>query len=163
MDLERLWTPWRMEYMSSMGADSGGCFFCEALQADKDEELLVLHRGESAFVIMNAFPYNTGHVMIAPTRHSGDLSELEPAERSELMELTNRTIDVIKEAIGPEGFNTGMNLGRIAGAGVPGHLHVHVVPRWAGDTNFMPIVGRTKVLPELLTDTAAKLRPGFLS
>jgi ATP adenylyltransferase len=161
MDLERLWTPWRMEYMSSMGADSGSCFFCEALQADKDEELLVLHRGESAFVIMNAFPYNTGHVMIAPMRHSGDLSELEPAERSELMELTNRTIDVIKEAIGPEGFNTGMNLGRIAGAGVPGHLHVHVVPRWAGDTNFMPIVGRTKVLPELLTDTAAKLRPGF--
>ncbi|MEA2446379.1 MAG: adenylyltransferase [Actinomycetota bacterium] len=149
--------------MDSMGAETSGCIFCDALAAGDDEKLLIIHRGPTAFVIMNAFPYNTGHLMIAPNRHAGELSELDEAERSDLMELTNRSIEVIKDAIGPEGFNTGMNLGRIAGAGVPGHLHMHVVPRWGGDTNFMPIVGRTKVLPELLADTAAKLRPGFVS
>jgi len=161
MDLERLWTPWRMEYMDSMSADSSGCFLCDALAADEDEKLLIVHRGEKAFVIMNAFPYNTGHLMIAPNRHVDELSKLDPGERADLMEITSRAIEVIRAAINPEGFNTGMNLGRIAGAGVPGHVHMHVVPRWGGDTNFMPIVGQTKVLPELLADTAAKLRPGF--
>ncbi|HYI43861.1 MAG TPA: HIT domain-containing protein [Actinomycetota bacterium] len=151
--------------MTSIGSpaqpESGGCFLCDALATDEDEKLLIVHRGDSAFVIMNAFPYNTGHLMIAPNRHVDGLSKLDAAERADLMELTSQAIDVIKEAINPEGFNTGMNLGRIAGAGVPGHLHMHVVPRWGGDTNFMPIVGNTKVLPELLEETAAKIRPGF--
>lgn len=161
MDLERLWTPWRMEYMGSAGTESGDCIFCAALAADDDEKLLILHRSEATFVIMNAFPYNTGHVMVTPNRHVGELTDLGKEERGELMELTNRCIEVIRDVLSPEGFNTGMNLGKVGGAGVPGHLHMHVVPRWLGDTNFMPLVGKTKVLPELLEDTAAKLRPGF--
>ena len=114
-------------------------------------------------MILNAFPYNTGHLMVAPMRHVGELTELSHRERHELFELMCRAVDVIGAAMNPEGFNTGMNLGAAGGAGIPGHLHMHVVPRWGGDTNFMPVVGNTKVLPEMLADTAAKLRPGFES
>jgi ATP adenylyltransferase len=161
MDLERLWSPWRMEYMGSAGREDVDCIFCAALAADNDEELFVVHRDEHAFVILNAFPYNTGHVMVAPNRHTGDLSELSVDERSHLMELTAKSLTVIRDAMQPEGFNTGMNIGKAAGAGIPGHLHVQVVPRWSGDTNFMPIVANTKVLPEMLAETYAKLKPGF--
>ena len=141
----------------------GGCIFCAALAANDDEKNHIVHRGDKTFVILNAYPYNTGHVMVAPLRHVGDLGELEVDERAALMETTALAIAALKKAMDPEGFNTGMNLGKVAGAGVPGHLHVHVVPRWAGDTNFMPITGETKVLPELLADTAAKLRASFRS
>ncbi len=149
--------------MKDAGREDLECIFCVALAADKDEELFVVHRGEHSFVILNAFPYNTGHLMIAPFRHAGDLTELEADERSELMEVTSRAVEVVGEAMSPHGFNVGMNLGEVAGAGIPGHLHMHVVPRWGGDTNFMPVVGETKVLPELLADTDKKLRPGFAS
>lgn len=142
-------------------ASEAGCFFCEHLAANDDETHNILQRGPHTFVLLNAFPYNTGHVMIAPQRHVGELTELTTDERAELMEMTVRSVEVITSAMGPDGFNTGMNLGAAAGAGVPGHLHIHVVPRWGGDTNFMPVVGETKVLPEMLADTAAKLRPGF--
>jgi ATP adenylyltransferase len=113
------------------------------------------------FVILNAFPYNTGHLMVAPVRHVGELHDLESSELSALMQLTSRSVDIVKEAMDPDGFNVGMNLGAVAGAGVPGHLHVHVVPRWGGDTNFMTVVGETKVLPEMIADTDARLRPLF--
>jgi ATP adenylyltransferase len=157
---ERLWTPWRMEYVDSASGGGDSCIFCDALAAG-DEVNHIVHRGETAFVMLNAFPYNTGHVMVAPLRHAAELSDLSESERADLMETTNRTIGVIRSAMSPDGFNTGMNLGKVAGAGVPGHLHIHVVPRWAGDTNFMPVTADTKVLPELLQDTAAKFRAGF--
>ena len=158
--MERLWSPWRMEYMSSAGKPDG-CVFCAHLAEDDDVAAHILHRGERCFVILNAFPYNTGHLMVAPLRHAGDLNELDHRERHELFELMCRSVEVIRDVMQPEGFNTGMNLGAAGGAGIPGHLHLHVVPRWAGDTNFMPVTGNTKVLPETLADTAAKLRPGF--
>lgn len=153
-----------MQYMSAAGAgNSGGCVFCDHLAQDDDEAARILYRGGCAFVLLNAFPYNTGHLMVAPLRHAGDLVELTDEERKELMDLTSRSVDIIRDVMGAEGFNAGMNLGAAGGAGIPGHLHMHVVPRWNGDTNFMPIVGNTKVLPEMLDDTYAKLRPRFES
>jgi ATP adenylyltransferase len=142
-------------------AGSEGCIFCDALAATDDVASGVLFRGQRAFVVLNAYPYNTGHVMVAPNRHVGEPRDLDPEESHELTDVTFRSIEVLREGMGPDGFNVGMNLGRIAGAGIPGHLHVHVVPRWSGDTNFMPVVGETKVLPEMLADTDAKLRPLF--
>ncbi|MGH2786816.1 MAG: HIT family protein [Actinomycetota bacterium] len=148
-----------MAYVSSADNDDG-CVFCEGL-AGSDDAARILHKGERVFVILNAFPYNTGHLMIAPNRHVGDLAALDYDERCELMEVTTKSIDVVRAAMNAHGFNIGVNLGRVAGAGIPGHVHVHVVPRWGGDTNFMPVTGDAKVLPELIEDTAAKLRPGF--
>lgn len=152
-----------MAYVTTTGGDDDGCVFCDHLAANDDAGARILYRGDTAFAILNAYPYNTGHLLIAPNRHVGDLAELDEPERRELMELTTRATTVIKDAMGAHGFNVGMNLGQVAGAGIPGHLHVHVVPRWDGDTNFMPVVGDTKVLPEMLADTYAKLRPGFQS
>ena len=149
-----------MEYVSKAD-DADGCIFCAALEGKDDELTHVIHRADDAFVLLNAFPYNTGHVMVAPTRHVAELNELSADERAALMDLVVETTDVIRDAMKPEGFNVGINLGRVAGAGIPGHVHVHVVPRWGGDTNFMPVTAQTKVLPEMLADTAAKLRPGF--
>jgi ATP adenylyltransferase len=161
MRFERLWTPWRMEYVGKAGGGGDACIFCDALAAGDDEARHIVHRTDTTFVMLNAFPYNTGHVMVASTRHVAELSDLDPAERADLMETTSRTIEVIRKAMDPDGFNTGMNLGKVAGAGIPGHLHIHIVPRWTGDTNFMPVTADTKVLPELLQDTAAKLRSAF--
>jgi len=149
-----------MEYMSQ-SSEGTGCIFCDHLAENDDEAANIVYRGPGAFVILNAFPYNTGHLMVAPLRHAADLHELSGDERHELIDLTTEAIEIVRAAMSPEGFNVGVNLGGVAGAGVPGHVHVHVVPRWGGDTNFMPVVGETKVLPEMLADTAAKLRPGF--
>jgi ATP adenylyltransferase len=149
-----------MQYVSTAGEDEK-CIFCELLDSDDDERVHVLYRGERIFVVLNAFPYNTGHLMVAPLRHLGELHDLEEAESTELMSVTSRAVDVLAEALAPHGFNLGINLGRVAGAGIPGHLHMHVVPRWGGDTNYMTVVGETKVLPETLEDTYAKLRPLF--
>jgi ATP adenylyltransferase len=160
--VERLWSPWRMEYIrSAVAEESDGCFFCEALAKEDDEAMLVLARGEQAFVILNAYPYNPGHLMVATNRHVGELEELTPEELADAGELLQRSIRALRESSNPDGFNVGMNLGRVAGAGIPGHLHWHVVPRWNGDTNFMPVVGETKVLPELLSETYARLKPLF--
>jgi ATP adenylyltransferase len=152
-----------MTFVSGGAGSSGesGCIFCDHLAAGDDDAAYILTRGPLAFALLNAYPYNTGHLMIAPLRHAGDLTELSEDERAELMELTSRSVAIVREAMNAEGFNIGTNLGAIAGAGVPGHVHVHVVPRWGGDTNFMPVVADTKVLPEMLAQTYAKLRPAF--
>jgi ATP adenylyltransferase len=149
-----------MQYVSSSGGGEG-CVFCDHLAEGDDEAAHILFRGKSSFVILNAFPYNTGHLMIAPNRHVGELADLDETERQEVMELASRCTTIIREAMGAHGFNIGLNLGQAAGAGIPGHLHMHVVPRWGGDTNFMPVVGETRVLPEMIDETDAKLRPLF--
>lgn len=135
------------------------CFLCDTAAADDDEANLIVARGPLAFVILNRFPYNTGHVMIAPYRHLGELDDLGHEEFDEIWGWTRRVVAALREISQPQGFNIGINLGTVAGAGVPGHFHLHVVPRWGGDTNFMPVVGETKVLPEMLAETYGKLRP----
>jgi ATP adenylyltransferase len=156
---ERLWTPWRLAYVSG-GDESKGCIFCAALE-DDDAAPLILFRGPSCFVILNLFPYNNGHLMVVPNRHVASLGDTTADERVELMDLTRHAEAALTEAYAPHGMNMGINLGKPAGAGVPGHLHMHVVPRWSGDTNFMTVVGQTRVLPEELPATAEKLRPIF--
>jgi ATP adenylyltransferase len=160
--MDRLWTPWRRAFIEGATDDAHtGCFLCTAPAAHNDRANLILLRAERAFVIMNKYPYNSGHLLIAPYAHTGDLPTLEVSTAQELMALTQRCVGVLRQAYGPEGFNIGMNLGTPAGAGVPDHLHMHVVPRWTGDTNFMPIVASTKVLPETLDQTYARLAPLF--
>jgi ATP adenylyltransferase len=141
----------------------GDCFLCDDAVSppERDHETLVLHRGQSAYVLMNLYPYNSGHLMIAPHQHTGDLAGLDSSTAVELMSLTQLAVRVLEQAYHPQAFNVGMNLGQAAGAGVPDHLHMHVVPRWNGDTNFMPIVGETKVLPESLEQTYQRLKPLF--
>ena len=157
--LERLWTPWRLAYVSG-GGESSDCVFCTAPD-DENAAPLVLFRGPTCFVILNLFPYNNGHLMVVPRRHVANLADTSDEERAELMDLTRIAEIALTEAYGPHGMNMGINLGKPAGAGVPGHLHMHVVPRWSGDTNFMTVVGQTRVLPEELPATGDKLRPLF--
>jgi ATP adenylyltransferase len=147
-----------MAYVSGT-QPSEGCIFCAACGADRADESLVVYRGEQAFIILNLFPYNSGHVMVVPRRHFSALGEATPDELVELMELTRRTEAAIMEVYAPQGLNIGINLGRAAGAGVLDHLHIHVVPRWNGDTNFMTVVGEARVLPETLEQSAERLRP----
>ncbi len=157
---ELLWAPWRMEYIA--GVSEPGCLFCRTGRADADDaEHLVLCRGEAAFVLLNRYPYTNGHVMVAPYRHGGDLALLTPAEGAELMALAGRCIRVLADAFRAEGFNVGFNLGKVAGAGVSDHLHLHVVPRWSGDTNFLPVIGDTRVVPDYLGNTFRRLQPYF--
>jgi len=158
--VDRLYTPWRLAYVTEASIVTPECIFCAALAAG-DRETLIIHRGRRTFVILNKFPYNNGHVMVVPERHAGHLSELEIDELHELMELTQTAERALTATYGPHGFNMGLNLGKPAGAGVLNHLHMHVVPRWNGDTNFMAVVGETRVLPEELPATAARLRDAF--
>jgi ATP adenylyltransferase len=150
-----------MSYVSTAGSAGAPCIFCDALAAGDDRRALVLHRGESAFLILNAFPYASAHLMAAPRRHVAALEEAQPEELTACMTLLQASIRAIRAVYGPDGFNLGVNQGRVAGAGVLGHLHVHLVPRWAGDTNFMPVVGQTRVLPEDLETTYDRLRPAL--
>jgi ATP adenylyltransferase len=154
--MEKLWAPWRMAYVEV--AKPQGCIFCDKPREDRDEENLILQRGKTAFVIMNAFPYNNGHLMVAPYRHTAELESLSAEERDELMALAQESLRLLQAAFGPNGYNLGMNLGRVAGAGIADHLHLHVVPRWDGDTNFMPVIADTKVLPDSLQRSYRKLR-----
>jgi ATP adenylyltransferase len=154
----RLWAPWRLEYLK--GEKSSDCIFCSK-PALPDDEAFIVARGTSCFVILNAFPYTNGHVMVAPYEHAGDLRDLQPDASAELMALTQRSLTAIEQVYGPEGFNLGINLGEVAGAGFAGHVHMHVVPRWKGDTNFMPVVGDTRVMPEALPDSWSRLREAF--
>jgi ATP adenylyltransferase len=162
--MEQLWSPWRLAYITGSGQPTG-CVFCPgtfpdaARQAEFDS--LVLFRGAHCFVILNLFPYNNGHLMVVPHRHIPSLSEATAEELVELIELTRRAEIALTEAYEPHGMNMGINLGKPAGAGVLGHVHMHVVPRWNGDTNFMSVVGQTRVLPEELPVTAERLRPIF--
>lgn len=160
--MDRLWATWRMPYIDSLKEKTGGCIFCEKPAEGKDEEMYVLHRRAKSFVILNTFPYNPGHIMIAPSRHVGSFSKLDGEERSEIMELLALSETILEEVFRPNGMNVGVNLGKAAGAGVPGHLHVHLVPRWQGDANFMPVLGGTKVLPQGLRETYGRLREAFL-
>lgn len=156
--MERLWTPWRMEYIKAAGAeDQPECIFCDLPSRDEDEKNLILTRSGKAFVILNAFPYNAGHLMVAPFRHVGEIEEVTDEELLDVDHLIQRSIVALNEEYAPHGFNLGINLGRVAGAGIPDHVHWHVVPRWNGDTNFMPVVGQTKVLPELLEESYTRL------
>ena len=159
MSFERLWTPWRMRYIASGGEE--GCIFCTLPQAGDDVASGILVRDELAYVLLNAYPYNPGHLMVTPFRHVAELEELTAQELAQIMTLTQRAVAAIKAAMSAQGFNLGLNLGQVAGAGIADHLHLHVVPRWGGDTNFMPIVGQTRVLPELLAETYDKLAPYF--
>ena len=152
---DRLWAPWRLEYIESAD-ELPGCVFCRAAAAD-DEEGLIVHRGERAFVLLNRFPYAGGHLMVAPYRHCGELGELSDEEALELHRLAAMSVGVLAGAMSPQGYNLGWNLGRIAGAGIVDHVHQHVVPRWAGDTNFMPLLADVKVLPEHLLETRRRL------
>lgn len=147
--------------MTGMGEPAGGCIFCAALDHLEAADSLVLHVGETAFVILNLYPYNNGHLMVVPKRHVATLAGATTVELTELMQLTQRAEIALTEAYAPHGMNMGVNLGRPAGAGVLDHLHIHLVPRWNGDTNFMSVVGNTRVLPEELPQVAAKLRPIF--
>jgi ATP adenylyltransferase len=158
--MERLWTPWRLAYVTGGSGESTGCIFCGAA-TDPDAAPLVLFRGPTCYVILNLFPYNNAHLMVVPNRHVAVLAEASGEELAELMSLTRTAEMAITEAYAPHGMNMGINVGKSAGAGVPGHLHMHVVPRWNGDTNFMSVIGHTRVLPEELPQTAAKLRPIF--
>jgi ATP adenylyltransferase len=144
-----------MEYLMSEKAD--GCIFCDNPAAGDDSAQMILHRSEHSFVMMNAYPYNNGHLMVAPFRHVGSFSELTAEERADLMDEVALAESLIEQAFSPQGMNVGVNLGECAGAGVVGHLHVHIVPRWSGDTNFMPVLGETRVIPELLRQTYEKL------
>lgn len=159
--MDRLWSPWRMEYIES--AKDGmpdRCVFCDLLD-DPGEAGRILARSELAFVALAKYPYNPGHLLVLPIRHTGELEELTSEENGAIAVLLQRGVRALRETAEPHGFNIGLNLGRVAGAGLPAHLHWHVVPRWSGDTNFMPVVGETRVLPELLDETYRKLAPRF--
>lgn len=158
--MERLFRPWRLAYVSAPkeGPSGGtGCFLCDAAASADDAASLVVAREPAAFVVLNRYPYNSGHVMVVPTRHVGDLELLSAEERMALMDLLIRTLAALKIEMTPDGCNVGINIGRAAGAGAPDHLHVHAVPRWSGDTNFMPVFGETMVLPEGLESTRGRL------
>ena len=156
--MDRLWSPWRLPYVTGSGKTSG-CVFCDALHGQQAD--LIVYRGATCYVILNLYPYNNGHLMVVPNRHIASLAAATTEELCELIELTRRAELALGEAYNPHGLNMGINLGKPAGAGVLDHVHMHIVPRWNGDTNFMTIVGGTRVLPEELPQTAERLRPIF--
>lgn len=157
--MDRLWSPWRLAYVTGT-SDAQGCVFCDA-QGSEAAAPLVLFRGKHCYVILNLYPYNNGHLMVVPNRHVPSLAGCSPEELTEMMGLTRLAELVLSEAYHPQGLNVGINIGRPAGAGVVDHVHVHAVPRWTGDTNFMSVVGQVRVLPEELDETARRLRPIF--
>ena len=153
--MDKLWAPWRLEYVQ--GADEiEGCVFCRAAEGD-DEEQLVVHRGERAFVLLNKFPYASGHLLVAPYRHGANFGDLDDAEALEVHRLASAGLDALASVYRPDGYNLGWNVGRIAGAGIVDHGHLHVVPRWGGDTNFMPVLADVRVIPEHLVESRRKL------
>lgn len=161
--MDVLWSPWRYDYITKGSSDQAdGCVFCGILNnSASDEENLILHRAEFNFVILNAYPYGTGHLMILPYSHIADISDAEKRSTDELMDLTKSARSVLAKIYNPEGFNVGMNLGKAAGAGVADHYHMHVLPRWIGDVNFLTSIGQTRVIPEPLSSTYAKLKGKF--
>ena len=157
--MEQIWAPWRIEFILKGG--ESGCFLCKKPKEDDDESSFILYRGGSNFIILNAYPYNPGHLLVAPYRHIGLLEELTDVESKEHFDLVKLSVRLLTSVLQPTGFNTGMNLGKVAGAGIADHIHTHIVPRWQGDTNFMPVVSDTKVLPEALVVTYNKLKDGI--
>jgi ATP adenylyltransferase len=159
--MEHLWSPWRMQYVTG-GTARADCVFCVA-DEDPGQSALIVHRGLAAYVILNLFPYNNGHLMVVPGRHIASLVEATADELVELIGLTRLAEEVLRSAYAPHGLNVGINLGKAAGAGMADHLHIHLVPRWTGDTNFMTTVGESRVLPETLETSALRLRPLFVA
>ena len=151
--MRHIWAPWRMKYIVSADDKQQGCIFCNALEAKEDQKYQILIRRENCFAIMNKFPYNSGHLMVVPNKHTGDLASLSKEIMSDVMELTIDCQKIINEVMHPEGFNLGINNGKVAGAGIIDHIHMHIVPRWNGDTNFMPVLSDTRVVPQALEDT----------
>jgi ATP adenylyltransferase len=158
--LDYLWSPWRYRYLTEP-VNPEGCIFCTIAAANRDEENLIVYRGAHNFVVLNRFPYTSGHLMVVPYRHTADLAGLDEAEASELMALTRGSERHLRATYRPDGLNLGMNIGESAGAGIAGHIHMHVLPRWTGDANFMTTVGRTRVLPEELEVTWRRLKEAF--
>jgi ATP adenylyltransferase len=157
---ERLWAPWRLEYIEkgTDGPGNQGCIFVELPKQEDDRKNLILYRGKTTFVMLNAYPYTNGHLMVAPYKHTAEMSDLSDDELLEINQFVAKSLEWIKKAYGPEGFNIGVNLGKVAGAGIPDHIHWHIVPRWAGDTNFMTTVGDVRVLPQSLDESWERLR-----
>ena len=158
--MDRIWAPWRIGFIMK-GSNEGECFLCQFPKEDNDEANLVLFRGKHNFIIMNAYPYNTGHLLIAPYKHLGSLEGLKGAAARENFDLVKLGVRLLTKVMQPAGFNIGINLGRVAGAGLANHIHTHIVPRWQGDSNFMPVISDTKVLPESLAMTYKKLKDGI--
>ena len=157
--MKNLWAPWRKEFILSKKEEN--CFFCEAIKDNQDRKNLVLYRGKECFCILNKYPYNNGHLMIAPKMHKDDLSKLNDSEMLELLTLSRDVKNILAKNLKPEGFNLGINFGKVAGAGVEDHIHLHIVPRWTGDTNFMPVIADTKVIPQSLDDLYLELKNCF--
>lgn len=157
--MDRLYTPWRMNYVASTQEKREGCVFCDHLNADPvhDRENYLIYRGQTTFTVMNLYPYNTGHLIILPNEHVATLPEVSPTAQFEMITMTSYLTELLAELMHPDGFNVGLNIGRTAGAGIDSHLHIHIVPRWSGDSNFMPVIGETRVLPEELVDTYDKI------
>ena len=154
--MEQIWAPWRIEYIRKI--NEPGCILCQKPREDNDEANFILYRGQHNFTLLNLYPYNQGHLMVAPYRHTANLADLTEREIVEHFDLVKRSLAILKEILNPAGFNIGLNLGRVAGAGIETHLHTHIVPRWEGDTNFMPVLADTKVISEALADTYRKLK-----
>jgi ATP adenylyltransferase len=159
--MEIKWTPWRNQYIKRSPESETGCPLCNAYQTTDDAEKLVLQRGAHAFVMMNLYPYNPGHLMVVPNAHTADFAGLPPVVATEMMALGQQCVAILQAELAAHGFNLGLNLGRVAGAGIDQHVHLHVVPRWNGDTNFMPLIGGVKLIPEAIDDTYAALKPRF--
>jgi ATP adenylyltransferase len=158
----RIWAPWRLAYVKDANKDTDeGCIFCTKPAEEDDEANFIVHRGERCFVILNTFPYTNGHLMVAPFDHVARLQDLDGETTAEMMGLVQRAMAKLEETYDPHGYNVGVNQGRIAGAGFDGHIHMHVVPRWGGDTNFMPVLGDTRVMPQTLEQSYDALRGGF--
>ena len=157
--MERIWAPWRIEYILMEKPE--GCILCEKPEEDKDEQNYILYRGDKNFIILNSYPYNPGHLMVAPYRHTGNLEELTEEERNEHFEMVSRAIRALREAFNPGGFNIGANIGKVAGTGIDDHFHSHIVPRWQGDTNYVPVLADVRVVPQALAETYQKLKGKF--
>jgi ATP adenylyltransferase len=159
--MDVLWAPWRMEYILSGKDEKSGCIFCGCEDRSCHEERLILHYGSMSMVMMNRFPYNNGHLLVSPVRHTPDLAGLSPEENLDLILMVRKSLEIVKKVMSPEGFNVGLNLGKVAGAGVADHMHFHIVPRWNGDTNFMTVTGDVRVIPEHIRETYNTLKPYF--
>jgi len=157
--MDRIWAPWRIQYIQMEKPD--GCILCDKPGEGSDDDNYILYRGKLNFVIMNCYPYNPGHLMVAPYRHVAGLDGLQDDERTEHFEIVSRAIRVLRQAFNPQGFNVGTNMGKVAGAGIDDHVHTHIVPRWQGDTNFMPVLSGVRVVPQALADTYERLRDAF--
>lgn len=158
--MERLYSPWRSQYIEGLNK-SEGCFLCNAFKENDDEKNLILYRGKNAFVIMNLFPYNAGHLMVCPNEHIGDFTKIDEETMCEISLLTQKMVKLLKKVLNPDGFNIGYNIGKSAGAGLETHIHNHVVPRWNGDTNFMPVLGEVRVISQDLKEIYQKLKEGL--